>query len=751
MDTPSSSTEPTPVLPTSSGTPPPSGATGADIKKMSRTELILMRQAYNSSPTKARCPVCEERLERCEGGAVLPSPFRLECKTCQPFRPARLFGATQVDWSDGVPEGVVIPGLARFGSAWFSVEPRSVYQFDLAVAKCMILPLLLDRSPESLERMRRAQANILDNPTVRTPREVRKVAKGKGRAQRWYSDCGKKARCPLCEAVFTTCRDLSRTVPNALFECKRCAPVRGCSVFTSDQVDWPEGRPDSSESVKLSIPDVLSERIKPLLEAEKRSVMAKLGLHTTVAAPATSTAAGPPPPTPPVPEPVPLPPTSQAHPSDGGIAAQEPRPVPQHQASAIAWYQRCGQVARCPVCLSDFRLPETQIFYVSSSRQWPQEGEIMFRCHRCSQPDLSADTPALYSVHAVDWPGGLPLSAGLSLDRWDDVRNSRATKALYHSIRMKHAAILTPRPGTTATASSGITAHNRTPSHPIAPASEPATTVTSPRPKPKPWDGITADAWYRTCGQKAYCLCCHEPFEISVGKSSYQEVPLFYCENTRCMAGETSIPGFKWPPNFGPATVGWPRGWPEGVCLGGLTDWAKKRIEALSRDREMYLARRMTTATTSTPVSGASQALPLPPVPAPTTTTLTEAERLLMDPSPLPPGSEVAVALLEAEIRMSVPPPHPTSVQKRPREDEAAPVGSPPHAPPEPAKRRKEDDGLCVVCLSEPKSVVVLPCRHLSLCEPCSKRNDPKGGSLTLGKPCFLCRTTVKSMLTIFT
>ena len=47
----------------------------------------------------------------------------------------------------------------------------------------------------------------------------------------------------------------------------------------------------------------------------------------------------------------------------------------------------------------------------------------------------------------------------------------------------------------------------------------------------------------------------------------------------------------------------------------------------------------------------------------------------------------------------------------------------------------------CCICLDGKKSVVLLPCRHLCLCEKC---NSP---SL---KKCPICRSTIESRMVVF-
>ena len=51
-----------------------------------------------------------------------------------------------------------------------------------------------------------------------------------------------------------------------------------------------------------------------------------------------------------------------------------------------------------------------------------------------------------------------------------------------------------------------------------------------------------------------------------------------------------------------------------------------------------------------------------------------------------------------------------------------------------------DDDDNCVICLTEPKLAVCLPCRHMCLCEECA-------ASLMTGTAkCPICRQECKSM-----
>ncbi|KAF4655988.1 ATP-dependent RNA helicase dhx8 [Perkinsus chesapeaki] len=56
--------------------------------------------------------------------------------------------------------------------------------------------------------------------------------------------------------------------------------------------------------------------------------------------------------------------------------------------------------------------------------------------------------------------------------------------------------------------------------------------------------------------------------------------------------------------------------------------------------------------------------------------------------------------------------------------------------------RSLTDESLCVVCQSELRTVVLMPCRHMCVCTGCSER---------LGSECPLCRDHIKERLKVFT
>ena len=67
------------------------------------------------------------------------------------------------------------------------------------------------------------------------------------------------------------------------------------------------------------------------------------------------------------------------------------------------------------------------------------------------------------------------------------------------------------------------------------------------------------------------------------------------------------------------------------------------------------------------------------------------------------------------------------------------PQAAPPPLPP-PAAEEGDDDASCVVCLARPREVVLLPCRHLSLCAVCA-------ASVSV---CPMCRGAVEDTMLVF-
>ena len=63
----------------------------------------------------------------------------------------------------------------------------------------------------------------------------------------------------------------------------------------------------------------------------------------------------------------------------------------------------------------------------------------------------------------------------------------------------------------------------------------------------------------------------------------------------------------------------------------------------------------------------------------------------------------------------------------------AAPGGGP--------AQQQNDDVLCVICLDAPKQTLLLPCKHLCVCDSCAEE------SCQPGTKCPLCRNTVASIV----
>jgi len=55
-------------------------------------------------------------------------------------------------------------------------------------------------------------------------------------------------------------------------------------------------------------------------------------------------------------------------------------------------------------------------------------------------------------------------------------------------------------------------------------------------------------------------------------------------------------------------------------------------------------------------------------------------------------------------------------------------------------KRDEEQERNCVVCLEKERKVLLLPCKHVCLCESCSVNVDV----------CPLCRAIINSKTTVF-
>lgn len=67
--------------------------------------------------------------------------------------------------------------------------------------------------------------------------------------------------------------------------------------------------------------------------------------------------------------------------------------------------------------------------------------------------------------------------------------------------------------------------------------------------------------------------------------------------------------------------------------------------------------------------------------------------------------------------------------------------GSPAEGNVKPVVDDDDDNGLCVICISEPKDTCVIPCRHLCLCKDCAielQKHTPK---------CPVCREPIQQLL----
>ena len=66
------------------------------------------------------------------------------------------------------------------------------------------------------------------------------------------------------------------------------------------------------------------------------------------------------------------------------------------------------------------------------------------------------------------------------------------------------------------------------------------------------------------------------------------------------------------------------------------------------------------------------------------------------------------------------------------------------------AARKKFENNLCVICQSEPRSVVLMPCKHLCCCRICTESIMVKSSELQSGL-CPVCRTQVRDTVTVYT
>eukprot|EP01120_Amphizonella_sp_Union-15-10_P002870 TRINITY_DN13162_c0_g1_i1.p1 TRINITY_DN13162_c0_g1~~TRINITY_DN13162_c0_g1_i1.p1 ORF type:complete len:205 (+),score=24.95 TRINITY_DN13162_c0_g1_i1:42-617(+) len=54
---------------------------------------------------------------------------------------------------------------------------------------------------------------------------------------------------------------------------------------------------------------------------------------------------------------------------------------------------------------------------------------------------------------------------------------------------------------------------------------------------------------------------------------------------------------------------------------------------------------------------------------------------------------------------------------------------------------QQEDTSDCVICLTEPRSTIIIPCRHMCLCHQCAESLRDKSSK------CPICRAPVRSLL----
>ena len=108
-----------------------------------------------------------------------------------------------------------------------------------------------------------------------------------------------------------------------------------------------------------------------------------------------------------------------------------------------------------------------------------------------------------------------------------------------------------------------------------------------------------------------------------------------------------------------------------------------------------------------------------------------------------------AAKLIQRRARAWLRPPTPKAAPlEAPATPAAQPVPSIPAAPPPPVAapppppviEEGDDDVSCVVCLARPRAVVLLPCRHLSLCALCAA-DVPT---------CPMCRGAVADTMFVF-
>jgi hypothetical protein len=58
-------------------------------------------------------------------------------------------------------------------------------------------------------------------------------------------------------------------------------------------------------------------------------------------------------------------------------------------------------------------------------------------------------------------------------------------------------------------------------------------------------------------------------------------------------------------------------------------------------------------------------------------------------------------------------------------------------------EKQPSEAGTCVVCMATPKTVLLMPCRHLCVCKACSDK-------LTPDRTCPMCRNSIVEKITVF-
>lgn len=68
----------------------------------------------------------------------------------------------------------------------------------------------------------------------------------------------------------------------------------------------------------------------------------------------------------------------------------------------------------------------------------------------------------------------------------------------------------------------------------------------------------------------------------------------------------------------------------------------------------------------------------------------------------------------------------------------------------EKANMERESQSLCCICRDEPKSVLLLPCRHLCVCENCAGISSVNNTTIGVLEKCPVCRGTISQQLKVF-